>query len=211
MLGETNPNVSDGGYDEGYAISPCFWGRQPGSLVSRLVSVTKDCRGLKVLDAGCGEGKNAVFLASLGAQVRAIDISDLAIRNGQREFGKLENLRWEIGDIVTAEISEDYDIVIAYGLLHCLRTEDILSATLRKLQAATKSRGYHVVCTFNSRRQELSAHPGFVPTLMTHNAYLNLYCGWECLEASDSDLTEIHPHNSISHTHSLTRLIMRKP
>ena len=52
-----------GGYDEGYIASDCFWGEEPGSLIRQLGEVLTDFAGLSVLDAGCGEGKNAVHLS----------------------------------------------------------------------------------------------------------------------------------------------------
>ena len=60
----------DGGYDSGYRACPCFWGSDPGSLVSRLATIVPSFTGLQVLDAGCGEGKNAIFLAGKGAWLR---------------------------------------------------------------------------------------------------------------------------------------------
>src|SRR5262249_45035928 len=38
-----------------------------------------DLTGLRVLDAGCGDGVNAVLLAKLGAVVTGIDVSPKAI------------------------------------------------------------------------------------------------------------------------------------
>jgi hypothetical protein len=69
-----------GGYDDGYRRCPCFWGKTPGKLVSALADIVPSFHGLRILDAGCGEGKNAVFFAQRGAFVRAIDVSALAAR-----------------------------------------------------------------------------------------------------------------------------------
>ncbi len=43
--------------------------------------------GARVLDLGCGEGKNARYFASLGARVSGIDISDVAIARAKEEGG----------------------------------------------------------------------------------------------------------------------------
>ena len=202
----------NGGYEAGYLACPCFWGRDPGRLVRHLSKYLADFRNIIVLDAGCGEGKNAAFLAKQGAHVRAVDVSEAAIRNGISVFDVREGaIRWEIGDIRTIDLGgEEYDIVIAYGLLHCLPTESDLCKAVHKLQRATKVGGFNVVCALNSRYQELSAHPDLAPTLLAHEGFMALYAGWEILEASDTDLTETHPHNNISHTHSLTRMLTRR-
>jgi tellurite methyltransferase len=202
----------NGGYDAGYLACPCFWGREPGRLVRHLTAYVSDFRNIIVLDAGCGEGKNAAFLAERGARVRAVDVSEAAIRNGKSAFDVKKNaIRWQVGDIRTIDLDgQQFDIVIAYGLLHCLPSELDICNAVHKLQVATRIGGYNALCALNSRSQDLSAHPDLSPTLLGHEGYMALYAGWEILEADDSDLTEVHPHNNIKHTHSLTRMLARK-
>jgi len=201
----------NGGYDSGYLNCPCFWGRTPGRMVQRLLSHISDFEKLVILDAGCGEGKNSTVFAERQSRVRAIDISEPAIANGRREFNGNGRISWEVADIRSVELPEQFDVVIAYGLLHCLPTEQDLCNTVLKLQAATKHTGYNVVCALNNRHQELSvAHAELRPTLLPHSTYLEFYADWELLEESDADLTEVHPHNNTTHTHSLTRLLARK-
>ena len=201
----------NGGYDEGYRACPCFWGTEPGSFVRLLAKHLGEMSGLKVLDAGCGEGKNAAFFAGQGAVVDAVDLSELAIRNGQRQWGRLTGICWQATDIREKEFRrEEYDVVIAYGLLHCLPSAAEVLNVLSRLQDATRISGYLVICAFNARLQDLAAHPGFNPCLLPHADYVSAFSGWEVISDSDCDLTERHPHNDIEHTHALTRLVARK-
>src|ERR1700724_131454 len=109
----------NGGYDEGYRKCPCFWGNEPGSYVRELCNLISSVRGCVVLDAGCGEGKNATFLAAGGAVIDALDVSVLAIENGRRHFGDHPRIEWRVGDVREIELSQShYDVVVAYGLLH---------------------------------------------------------------------------------------------
>src|SRR5438105_6681125 len=89
----------NGGYDDGYSRCACFWGRSPGSLVQRFIT-NVPCEGLRVLDLGCGEGKNAYALAHAGAAVTAVDCSELAIANGRTEFADAE-IEWLISEGAT--------------------------------------------------------------------------------------------------------------
>lgn len=204
--------IEIGGYDEGYTACPCFWGTNPSSYVRLLESKLGSFTNLKVLDAGCGEGKNATYLANLGAHVLAIDISSAAITNGKATWPERVNLVWQEEDIRIKPLPDHtFDVVIAYGLLHCLRTPKEVDGVIGKLQLATISGGHHVICAFNSRRQDLSGHPGFFPCLLPHTHYLMHYEKWELLAYSDSDLYESHPNNGIPHHHSLTRILARKP
>jgi SAM-dependent methyltransferase len=202
----------NGGYDDGYRECQCFWGLEPGSYVKLLCNQLPSAVGLKVLDAGCGEGKNAAFLADRGATVEAIDVSDQALQNGRRFWNGQSGIQWRCADIRHISLpSGSYDIVVAYGLLHCLPSIGELRKVLARLQDATRTLGYNVICAFNDRHQELHAHPGFSPSLLSHPEYLGYYStGWEVIAESDLDLVEKHPHNKIEHRHSMTRILARK-
>lgn len=201
----------NGGYDDGYRACPCFWGTEPSSLVQLLCNYIPSFSGLRVLDAGCGEGKNSAFLARNGAIVDAVDVSSVAIQNGRRWWAQNPQIRWRVGDIRELVLPDNfYSVVIAYGLLHCLTSDSAVREVTTRFQRATQVGGYHVLCAFNDRRQELHAHPGFSPCLLPHGSYLTLYSSWEILRASDTDLTETHPHNRVTHTHSMTRILARK-
>ncbi len=203
---------ADGGYDEGYRSCPCFWGREPSRLVITLRQRIGSYQGLRALDAGCGEGKNAAYMAADGCEVLAVDISAAAIANGRRAWQTASGIEWRVEDICELELdSEQFDVVVAYGLLHCLGSTKRLTETVQSLQQATRPSGYHAVCTFNDRAQDLRAHPGLKPLLQSHAWYLSQYKGWDIVLATDEDLSEVHPHNGITHTHSMTRILARRP
>lgn len=203
--------MSDGGYDEGYRKCPCFWGREPSSLVLKLQSFLPNLQDLTVLDAGCGEGKNAAYFANNGAIVRALDISEIAIVRARESWDPIENVKWEVADVrQLLLLPSSFDIVIAYGLLHCFSSTADIRNTVEKLKDATKESGFNIICTFNDRHQELDAHPGFHPCLLPHSLFIDLYSDWNILVESDSDLREQHPHNNIEHTHSMTRIIAQR-
>jgi len=180
-------------------------------LIKTLASEIRDFKGLRVLDAGCGEGKNTAFLAKRGT-VTAVDLSGCAISHAKRDWMSLHAIEWVEADIRKFDLGvHPYDVVIAYGLYHCLESPAQITELHSRLNQVTAPGGYHAICCFNLRRQELeAAHPGFRPCLTEHGFYLSLYHGWELLAHSDRDLTETHPNNNIQHTHSMTRILARK-
>jgi cyclopropane fatty-acyl-phospholipid synthase-like methyltransferase len=166
--------------------------------------------GMRVLDLGCGEGKNAAWLAHRGCDVTAIEVSEIALANARTAFHDID-VKWVHGDVTAGEwAKDDFDLIVAYGLLHCLQ-EDEIHRVIASMQAATRPDGYNVIVAFNNRSQDLSAHPGFLPTLLDHDAFVDPYAEWCLVHATDTDLHETHPHNNIPHHHSMSRLIAKRP
>jgi tellurite methyltransferase len=201
--------LGDGGYDEGYSRNSCFWGRSPGSLVKAFLERNPPLAGRTVLDLGCGEGKNAHAFAMTGASVDAVDCSTLAIANGRKAFPDA-NIRW-----ITASAREHlstcgpYDVILMYGLLHCLSSAQDISAVIELAMKRTALHGTHIVVAFNDGPHDLSAHPNFKPTLVSHRFYCDQYRSQQIVSDTDSILHEMHPHNNIPHFHSITRLAVR--
>lgn len=66
-----------------------------------------------VLDAGCGTGDNALFLASRGFRVTGVDIAPTAIETAR---SRGEGVEWVVGSSFTGP----FDTVLASALFHCL-------------------------------------------------------------------------------------------
>lgn len=57
----------------------------------------KNLKGKKILDACCGEGNDAAYLAQIGNKVAAVDIAKQKIELAQRKFEGIQNLKfWRI-------------------------------------------------------------------------------------------------------------------
>ncbi|MEV0699884.1 methyltransferase domain-containing protein [Saccharopolyspora sp. NPDC050389] len=99
---------------------PFFVAKPDENLVSCLE------RGLiapgRALDLGCGPGRNAVHLASLGFEVDAVGLSPEAVSWGEeraREAGV--DVRFHLGDMFSADLRLGrYDLVYDSGCLHHL-------------------------------------------------------------------------------------------
>jgi 2-polyprenyl-3-methyl-5-hydroxy-6-metoxy-1,4-benzoquinol methylase len=200
-----------GGYDQGYKECPCFWGREPGSVLTQLDGLQR-LNNLDVLDLGCGEGKNAAWLADRGCRVLAIDVSEYALENARRLW-QTTQVTWAHQDVseLTWRRRNAYDLIIAYGLMHCLRDREQVSLIISAMKYSTRTGGVIVLVAFNDRSQDLSAaHPGFDPLLLSHSEYEHLLADWELIISTDRNLFETHPHNGVPHHHSMTRMAARK-
>ena len=205
--------MSDGGYDDGYKTCGCFWGTSPGSLILKLEKTQYDFIDKQILDVGCGEGKNAAYLAQKGAFVDAYDISKYALRNAHKLCNGHQRINLVQADVTKSKFKKsNYDLIVAYGLLHCLKREDQINELMTNLFKSLKSTGFFILCAFNTRKQNLKAHPDLKPLLLNHEAILSYFVdvGWSIIFSSDEDLFETHPNNNIPHVHSMTRIIAQK-
>jgi 2-polyprenyl-3-methyl-5-hydroxy-6-metoxy-1,4-benzoquinol methylase len=76
-------------------------------------------RGLKVLDAGCGTGEKALYLAALGAKVDAFDISPTSIKIAKKTSKKLNlKVNFFVNSFEHFNTTKKYDLILAIGSLH---------------------------------------------------------------------------------------------
>jgi SAM-dependent methyltransferase len=68
--------VLSNSWDERYRGSELVWGGRPNCWVERELADSAPGRGL---DLGCGEGRNALWLASRGWRMTAVDFSDVGL------------------------------------------------------------------------------------------------------------------------------------
>jgi SAM-dependent methyltransferase len=205
--------MKSGGYQDGYRACPCFWGTEPAESVQELADLLSELPAPRVLDVGCGEGKNAFYLASQGIKVDAFDISELAISNAINAWSEVAGLRWHVADLATYPLLENsYNAIIATGSLHCLISKNSVEKAIARIKLATAPGGYNVISVFNDRAQDLSGHSGdFDPVLLPHSYYTSIYSDWTLLHALDTDLHDFHAHIRKRHFHSITRILARKP
>jgi SAM-dependent methyltransferase len=94
--------------------------------------------GMKVLDAGCGAGRNLVYLLRRGFDVWGTDADDRAITAARAQAAILapslpaDHFRVEPVEQMSFE-NESFDVVISSAVLHFARAEEHWDAMLREM------------------------------------------------------------------------------
>jgi len=128
-------------WDERYRSSAALWSGNPNRY---LVSETAGLTPGRALDAGSGEGADAIWLAERGWHVTAVDFSSVALQRGaaharQRGSAIAARVEWAREDLTTWIPSPGrYDLVTAQ-YLHL--PSAILPPLLRRLGAAVAAGG----------------------------------------------------------------------
>ena len=122
LLGYTAVQKTE--YEERYKTEDYYWGLSPNSLCYEVMKLKPPVKPLKILDIGCGEGKDAVFFARNGYDVTAFDYADSGLEKARRlaeRFGvKINFFRADINDY---RLTENYDIVFSSGVFHYINPE----------------------------------------------------------------------------------------
>lgn len=117
MLGYTYDFESHNLYEKRYQTKDYYWGIQPSDLCLDVLRLMPPTRPLKVLDIGCGEGKDAVFMARCGYQVSAFDLSASGIEKTKRLADQagvyVDAFR---ADMLDFRLDKEYDILFSSGV-----------------------------------------------------------------------------------------------
>lgn len=140
------------GFQGAYLDGPPPWdiGR-PQSEFVRLCE-TGRLRG-HVIDAGCGTGENALYLASQGLDVVGVDLAPAAIERARRKASEREvTARFEIADVLDlSAFAGSFDCGIDSGCFHTFDDERRARYVLSLRGALRPQAGMFVLC-FSDRQ-----------------------------------------------------------
>ena len=122
-------------WEERYRAYPAVWSRQPNS---QLVAEAADLPPGRALDAGGGEGADAIWLAGRGWQVTAVDFATEALRKAAEHAaraGITDRIEWLHADLTTWSPDDAaYDLVSAQ-FVHLPRAAERLFVRLAEAVA----------------------------------------------------------------------------
>lgn len=106
-------------YDTRYNTEEYYWGLIPNRICFDLMRLLPPVKPYRVLDIGCGEGKDAVFFAKCGYVVTAFDVSEQGIEKAKKlaEYNKV-HVRLFKADIFDYHPDGEYDIIFSSGVFH---------------------------------------------------------------------------------------------
>lgn len=138
-------------YDTLYRSTPEALG-EPTQVFVDFFEQRRD-QTLRVLDVGCGQGRDALFIARMGHRVVGVDLSP----NGIRDLitaANTENLDIEgiAADIVTFVPEGVFDVILIDRTLHMLAERDRLDVLERLIRAVAKG-GWVLIADERSNMQ----------------------------------------------------------
>lgn len=179
----------------------------PSKEVEDIVSLLPN--EVKILDVGCGDGRHSLYLAGLGFQVDAFDISQNAINkiNYLKELSGL-NINTYVCDALEFEFKHKYDLIIVHGVLQFIEREK-QPEILELLKKWTNVNGYHIVALFTDEEPVPEDLKDVMVGVFKNEEIKDYYNEWEIKMFESYKFNDEH-ENGIKHCHALNKIIARK-
>lgn len=162
-----------------------------------------------VLDVGCGEGRNSIFLAEQGHIVDAFDISEAGIEKA-KYIAKAKNIvvNFFAQDLGKFQFIKSYDIILSHGVLH-LPEKAVRDKFIIQVQDHTRIGGYNVIGVFTNKLPATPDNAPFTKSLFSVGELPLKYKDWEIVHHLEGTFKDTHP-GDIHHEHAYERIIAKR-
>lgn len=174
------------------------WLYKPVKTVMDLLPLFDNKDNLKVIDLGCGVGRNSIPIAEAikdrNGKVVCVDLLDSALnklKEYSKEYHVEEVIRTEKADIGNYEIKpNEYDFIVAVSTLEHVKSEAIFEEVVRQMAEGTKDKGVNCLIV-NSELEEIDLETNVQLDVLIElnlstedmiNKLSSIYSGWELLK-----------------------------
>ncbi|WP_379147983.1 helix-turn-helix domain-containing protein [Paenibacillus sp. sgz500992] len=209
LLGYVSQNRPITIYEEAYKTQEYYWGTEPNKVCYQVLQLMPPTKHLRLLDIGCGEGKDAVFFARNGYDVSAFDVSDAGIEKTKRLSEKTGvHVNVFKADICDHRLDTHFDIIYSSGVLNYIKPE-FRKEIFDNYKQFTNENGLHVFNVFVHKpfiapppEKEPSSFKWYSGELLTH------YHDW--LIKDSPEIVFACNSSGVPHKHAMTKLIAQK-
>ena len=181
-----------------FGTAPSDWAREVACLVRP---------GDAVLDLGCGEGRDSVFFAGLGAMVTGLDEAAGGLDKARRLARQRRvRVRWIEGDMTEVLPAGRFDLIFSCGTIHyVLRSER--RSLFRRLAAMTRPGGRQAHVVFTDRH--VHEEKGEIVDYFTAGELREAFVEWQVLRNGERMIS--CAQDGSVHGHSVEELVAARP
>ncbi len=126
---------------------------EPTGIVREIMDRYEITRDHKLLELGCGEGRDAFSLLNTGFDLVATDISPAAIRYCQNKRPEYAD-RFQVLDCVAGTLDGKFDFIYAVAVLHMLVMDEDRDAFYTFIRDHLSPNGIALICTMGDGKME---------------------------------------------------------
>lgn len=163
-----------------------------------------------IIDVGCGDGHNVLYLAKQGYQnIDAFDLSENAIAKLNR-FTEKDHVKinaW-VDNLCEFSFNKQYKLIMSFGTLHFVSKEDWHKFIL-KAKEATEIGGINIIQIFTNEVPASSDIAPYAVGLADDGEIQELYSDWDIISFKSYVFEDEHP-NVPKHLHASNKLVARR-
>lgn len=136
----------------------------PSPIVAEVLAKYGIGQGSKILELGCGEGRDAVYLLKQGYDVLATDVSLEAIRYCREQFPDCAE-HFQVLDCVAGTLGAKFDFIYAVAVVHMLVEDHDRAGFYGFLREHLKPGGMALICSMGDGEMTCRTDPSQAFTL----------------------------------------------
>lgn len=180
---------------------------KPNATVTEFEHLLNDQS--RVLEVGCGEGQNAIYLAGQGHFVDAFDLSEYGIAKLKYRCGLAGvQVNAFAADLTTYQFEQYYDLILCFGTLHFV-AKNAWKKFINNAKDYTNIGGIHIMQIFTDAVPASEDIAPFAIGLAKDEELKELYTDWEILQFKSYVFEDEHP-NVPKHWHASNKIVARR-
>ncbi len=145
-------------YQQSHRENLSWFAETPSPIVGEMLAKYQLPKSAKLLEIGCGEGRDAFPLLKEGWNLLATDISETAVRYCREKFPELAR-HFATLDCVTQRLPQKFDYLYAVAVLHMLTEDADRSAFYAFVQEQLSDEGIALICSMGDGEEEFCSDP----------------------------------------------------
>lgn len=133
-----------------------WFSESPSAIVEDTIRSFSISSQSKILEIGCGEGRDACFLLKQGFDLLATDVSQEAIAFCRERFSDFAE-HFQVLDCISGECGDKFRFIYAVAVLHMLVADRDRKAFYRFIRAHLTPDGIALICTMGDGSFELQS------------------------------------------------------
>lgn len=112
----------------------------------------------KILDLGCGEGRDAINLLKQGYNVMAVDYSQTVINKCKELGNNLYNNKFKQFDLLVDKIEERFDYIYSIAVLHMFVLDEHRNKYWKFIRNHLEENGKALICVLGDGKKQFSSN-----------------------------------------------------
>ena len=148
----------DDRYRQAHGEDLQWFADEPSPIVGEVMDRFFIPKTARILEIGCGEGRDGGALMELGYDVLATDVSPAAIAYARKRFPAYGE-RFRVLDCLKGSLDEKFDFLFAVAVVHMLVPQEDRNGFYRFIREHLKDDGFALIGTMGDGRMERESDP----------------------------------------------------